>query len=86
MPKAIVYMFWVFSLRDRSTFLRNLVRISFLLPCRKECGCEMIAKKDSVSMVVTVVSRSSKVINRMSRGNSTSADGRRRERIVYYGV
>jgi hypothetical protein len=49
--------------------------------------CEMSAKErkiESVSMIVTVVSRSSGVINGTSRGNSTSADECRRERMVYY--
>jgi len=72
-------------------FPRNLVTTSsccFVLVSwflSKECGCEIIAKRklESVSMIVTVVSRSSGIINRMGRGNSTSADGCRRERLVY---
>jgi hypothetical protein len=46
-----------------------------------ECVRERIAKRRIVSIIVTVVSRSSVVINGLNRGNSTSADGGRRERI-----
>ena len=78
------------SWERKSTFPQSLATTSSLLlpcPCLEfelmNVFVKGLLKERSLVLSLQFVSRSSVVINGLNRGNSTSADGGRRERIVY---